>query len=193
ISAYIQDSTCYWQLLSEINVKEFQIINILTQEVIATITADGSLHYQFSLPNETLVKLQINYINNYSQSITIDTKLSYLLSPEWNLIAIHGSTNSDIPLPIWTWNKNNSLYEITHNPPTNIGFWTFSDSYCSIQISLLPNKNIPPLQLGWNLISIDFDVQSSQGELFSWDPQLQIYQPVEHMLPNLGYWFFLHP
>ncbi len=194
------DKMLQWSCDDEVSVKEYQIINASTGEVIAIITADGSNFYQFILDNNIDVILKVVDYSGYDQSFIPNngklTSVVYSLQKGWNLLSIPGdkadlsSLKKATTGQFWIW--NGISYETSITPVTCQGFWVFSKSAQNVVITVEKKEIEMSLEQGWNLVGPVENCYLPDSALISyiWEKVYKEILQDEILIQGIGYWIF---
>ncbi len=190
-----------WSVTEEIGVKEYRLINVKTGEVIEVITADGSVAYETTVPENCQVKLvvvdQSGHLQTFFPTSNDDIVIAYELSKGWNLISI-ATENSDFSKinkmttgDFWTW--NGEAYELTSAPEVTEGVWVYS--HTSGQTTISGKKSTKGLKIstGWNLVgpTVNTLIPEQATTVYTWN---EVYEDVltkqNVLIQGVGYWIF---
>ncbi len=143
---------------------------------------------------------QVEIIENelLTKTIALNTN-SFSLVNGWNLVAIPTNATASINSLIWTWDTATAKYIANESSSvSNTTFWIYSTTQEEITVhydSLFPNSSIT-LGQGWNMVSPDTRVITSQNEIYDYlTPAYyydDYYKTSTTLRPYQGYWIFSH-
>ncbi len=183
-----------WQVDDEINVKEYQIVNVKTGEVIDTVVAGKSV-YSYELEEGEEVKLIVVDKSGFTQEFYPENGniqlTTYHLIDGWNLIAITGD-NAQIKTmnPMWVWVDNH--YELTTEVAVCQAVWVYSEEPQTIVVESEKSTTEMSLSTGWNMVGPkeNCKIPAAAISVYSWN---QVYQEVLKdgvLIEGVGYWIF---
>lgn len=137
---------------------------------------------------------------DYLFEIAMPTDLVLDLEPGWNLLCLPGApVFSDRTLgqysvpgigPIWSWDRQ-SYVPVEHVEPY-AGYWFHALREGLHFFTILPAFACAlPLDSGWNVIGVPRTVQVNallEPDATVWRYRRQRYEPVESLIPGIGYW-----
>ncbi len=189
-----------WSVATEIGVKEYQVVNAATGEVVEVVVA-GNGSYSVTLPEGVEAKLVVVDNSGYTQTfLPADgniVKVVYDLKEGWNLIAMPGE-NADISAlkdvtagGIWAW--NGAAYETTETPAACQGIWIYAPKTVQTIVTAEKSDVDISLQSGWNLVGPkeNITVPETAHTVYSWN---ETYQEIADdnavLIRGIGYWIF---
>ncbi len=187
-----------WTVAEEIGVKEYQVIDATTGEVIETIIADGSDQYSAVIPEGTEVKLVVVDISGVTQSFypenTNEQVTVYTLTKGWNLIATTGD-NADFSDVETLWGWNGSGYEVVSNPEATRAVWVYSESDKDKELVVKSEKSdvVIALNTGWNMVgpTKNCEAPESAQSIYTWTTKYnEVLSETNILIEGVGYWIF---
>ncbi len=190
-----------WTVEEEIGIKEFQVVNAATEEVLETIVATGEGSYSTTLAKGVEAKLVVVDNSGYTQTfVPADgnkVKAVYDLSEGWNLIAMIGD-NADISAlkgvtegDIWTW--DGTAYEKVAAPKACQGLWVYASKPVQAVVTADKSDADISLQSGWSLVgpTENMEIPEEAHTVYGWN---DIYQNIAAedgiLIQGIGYWIF---
>ncbi len=186
-----------WTIEEEIGVKEYQIVDASSGDVLETIIADGSVVYTTTVTEGVAVKLVVVDKSGFSQSFFPENGnnifVVYNLSKGWNLIAPPGENAdlSKVGSEFWTWNGD--AYERVDTPAVGQAFWCYMTEAKEVNVTAEKvNVNLTLTQ-GWNLVGPTENIKAPEEALsvYSWN---DLYESVSNengiLIQGIGYWIF---
>ncbi len=193
----IQDGTTLtWSVSEEIGVKEYQIVDVATGEVIAIVTA-GQNSYTYELDSDVAVKLVVVDESGFKQAFYPENGneivVQYDLVKGWNMIAAPGE-NADLSAlnsELWGW--NGTAYEIVTTLAVGEAAWVYAPAAKSVTVTA--GKAEPKLILnqGWNMTgpTENMIVPEEAIMIYSWNETYkQLTEKDETLIRGIGYWIF---
>ncbi len=188
-----------WLVEAEVNVKEYQIINAETGELIDTVVA-GNKNYTCLLEDGVTAQLvvidnsgfqQTFYPENGNEQIT-----NYDLVAGWNLVAITAENVDLSPLKkasqgeLWSWDGTG--YIVAQNLKPTDAVWVYVTD--AKQVQLKGDKSSVSLELnqGWNLVgpTVNCPVPASALTVYTWSSLYENVLSDNILLKGVGYWIF---
>ncbi len=189
-----------WSIEDEIDVKEYQIIDAQSGEILAVITA-GQTTYSYELDNAVPVKLNVIDNSGFQQSYYPENNnkmvTEYKLNKGWNLISLPGKNAELTELKsattgeFWVWDGN--TYQAATTPEIGAGFWVFAPEASSISISAEKSAKPIILTTGWNLVgpTENCPIPEAGFLVYSWNETYQsIVDDNATLIRGIGYWIF---
>ncbi len=189
-----------WTVEEELDVKEYQLVDVVTGEVVATVVADGSNAYSETVEEGVTVELVVVDNNGSSQSFTpADGNVvsqTYELVAGWNLIATIGD-NADLSEveaatvgTLWAW--DGSKYVATDAQDAFTGVWVYATEAASATATARKAGSTLTLQPGWSLAGPANNVSRPEGvNAFSWTTKYnEVLDTYDALIKGQGYWFF---
>ncbi len=193
-------STLTWSVTDEIDIKEYHIINVTTNELINVVLA-GELNYSYELESGVQVKLVVKdnsgLADTYYPTNGKVESVEYNLTAGWNLITIVGE-NADLSAlkavvgnQFWAW--DGSAYEVVTNPEPTQAIWVYSPMASDATITVEKSDATIELIQGWNMVGPVNNCKTPETATFiySWN---NIYQEVikndDMLIRKVGYWIF---
>ncbi len=189
-----------WTVGDESGVKEYQVVNAATGELIEVVVA-GNGSYSVTLPEGVEAKLVVVDNSGFSQTfLPADgniVKVVYDLKEGWNLIAMPGDNAETTDLQkatagdFWAW--NGSAYETTENPAACQGIWVYAPKTVQAIVTAEKSDVDISLQSGWNLVGPkeNITVPETAHTVYSWN---ETYQEIADenavLIQGIGYWIF---
>ncbi len=196
----LTDNVLTWSVDYELGIKEYQIVDAITDEVVDVVAASKGA-YSVELPEGIDAKLVIVDNSGFTQTFVPSdgnkVNTVYELQEGWNLIAITGD-NADISElkevitgNIWGW--NGTEYHAVDNPQACQGIWVFVQK--TVQVVVTADKTDATLSLntGWNLVgpSENILVPAEAQAVYSWNKTYEaILENTDTLLQGVGYWIF---
>ncbi|MCK5834346.1 MAG: hypothetical protein KAG98_01270 [Lentisphaeria bacterium] len=190
-----------WSFGNEIDGCKYQVINVDTGEVIATIIGNGSPLYQFSLADSVKVKLLV--VDKYSTQtyFPIDGNIQttqYVLKEGWNLVSITGDHVGLSPLLevangiLWAWNGLN--YEEKAQLKATDAVWVNVDGGVTVNVESEKSEATIVLTTGWSMVgpvNNNTIVMNDALSVFSYDQTYNdILADTNMLVRGVGYWIF---
>ncbi len=188
-----------WSVATEIGVKEYQVVNAATGEVVEVVVA-GNGSYSVTLPEGVEAKLVVVDNSGYRQTfLPADgniVKVVYDLKEGWNLIAMPGE-NADISElkdvtvgGIWAW--NGAAYETTETPAACQGIWIYAPKTVQAIVTAEKSDVELSLQPGWNLVGPKENITVPEAALtvYGWNETYEQILNDGIMVQGIGYWIF---
>lgn len=189
-----------WSVEEELDVKEYQLVNVETGDVVATVIADGSNAYSVTVEEGVVVELVVVDNNGDKQSFTpADGNIvsnTYELVEGWNLIATTGD-NADLSEveaatagTMWSW--DGSQYVASDAQDAFTGVWVYATEAASVTTTAIKAGSTLTLQPGWSLAGPANNVNRSEDvTVFSWTSKYdEVLDTYDALIKGQGYWFF---
>ncbi len=187
-----------WTVDAEVGVKEYQIVDAATGEVVEVVVA-GNGSYSTTLPEGVEAKLVVIDNAGYAQTFIPDDgnilKVVYDLKEGWNLIAMPGDNADvanlkDVVGDFWAW--NGIAYEATDAPKACQGIWVYAPK--AVQTVVTTEKSDAEIELnsGWNLMGPkeNIKVPDTAHTVYGWNETYQELLEGGTMIQGIGYWVF---
>ncbi len=190
-----------WSVEDEIGVKEYRVVNSETNEIVATVQADGSGDYSLTIDEATSVKLVVVDHSGFEQTFYPtdgnSEVIAYDLVEGWNLITVV-SDDADLKNLVnattgdfWSWTGDS--YEITDNPKPTEGIWVYAPQATQVTVSGQKATATMHLQPGWNLTGPIQNCLIPAGAefIYSWDEMYKaLAEDQETLIRGVGYWIY---
>ncbi len=188
-----------WTVEDEFGVKEYQVVNAQTGEVVEVVVA-GKGVYTTTLPEGIEAKLVVVDNSGFSQTfLPADgniVKVVYDLKEGWNLIALPGDNADTTALEavtvgdFWAW--NGSAYEAIAAPAACQGLWVYAPKAVQTVVTAEKSEADITLERGWNLVGPkeNIEVPAAAHTVYGWN---QTYEQILEdgiMIQGVGYWVF---
>ena len=189
-----------WVLEKEVGVKSYEVYNLETKTLVATVTAEGLNGYSIDLPNSEAVYLKV--VDNWGTQVFIpqdgsEITTAYELEKGWNLISIPSdggnfsrfkhSTNGKI----WGW--NGSSYVPATKFYATEGIWVFAENSTTVYLTGHKSKSEIKLKPGWNMTGPTHNskVPTEAITTFTYDHKINHQIKDTKLLESgIGYWIF---
>lgn len=190
-----------WTVEQELDVKEYQLVNVETGDVVATVVAEGSKGYSVTLAEGVVIELVVVDANGEKQSFTpadgniVNT--DYNLTAGWNLIATTGD-NADLSEveaatvgTMWAW--DGSKYVASDAQDAFTGVWVYATEAASVSATAIKAGSTLTLQPGWSLAGPANNVNRSEDVVvFSWTSKYnEVLDTYNALMKGQAYWFFV--
>ncbi len=197
----VQDgSELSWTVADEIGVKEYQVVDAATGEIIEVVVA-GKGSYSTTLSKGVEAKLVVVDNSGYAQTfLPADgniVKVVYDLKEGWNLIAIPGDNADTTALEkvivgdMWAW--NGAAYETAETPAACQGIWVYAPKAVQTIVTTAKSDAEITLQSGWNLVGPkeNIEVPEAAHTVYGWKETYQNIATEDGILiQGIGYWIF---
>lgn len=190
-----------WTVEDEIDVKEYQIINAETKEVIEVVLAVGADFYSITVPEGIEIELDVVDKSGVKQTYKPaagDVKITvYNLSQGWNLIAVTaddvdlGTLKDETVGVVWGW--NGTSYEVVESAEATQGIWVYSPTAKKVTMTGTKSNRSIKLSGGWNMVGpVENDyIPAGAATVYSWNEVYDIIAGDHKILvEGKGYWIF---
>ncbi len=187
-----------WKVDSEYNVNEYQVVNIATGELIATIPA-GQGPYSLTLEPGIEAKLIVVDHSGFKQTFFPENGNSivynYPLTEGWNLITLPTNKAELSNLrkatvgDFWAW--TGSSYRTANDEDQTV--WVYAETSKEVTVRAEKESSVVTLQQGWNLVGSleNIEAPSNAELIYSWNNKYQqIADENAILLQGVGYWIF---
>ncbi len=184
-----------WIVEDEINVDEYQVIDVKTGEIIAVVESNNSGSYLVTLPEGVDAKLVVVDHGGLSQTFFPEYDkvhtTNYDLNVGWNLIAITGE-KADLSGLGTCWSWKGSGYEMVAEAKPCQGIWVYSENKRSVAVTAENSNAEIELVTGWTLAGPTENSYVPEKSLlvYSWNSIYQIVADDNILLRGVGYWIF---
>ncbi len=189
-----------WTVGEEVNIKEYQIVNATTGEVLEVVVP-GNGSYSTTLPEGVEAKVVVIDNSGYAQTfIPADgniVKVVYDLNEGWNLIAMPGDNADTTELKAVTvgnfWSWNGSAYNAETTPQPTQGTWVYAPKAVQTIVTAEKSNAVISLQPGWNLVgpTENMRIPSDAHTVYGWSKTYQqIVDEDAILIQGIGYWIF---
>ncbi len=196
----VQDGTeLNWTVDAEIGIKEYQVVDATTGELIEVVTA-GKGAYSLTLPEGVDAKLVVVDNSGYTQTFVPadgnEVKVVYDLNKGWNLIALPGDNAGTTALKALTvggfWGWNGTAYETTSTPAACQGIWVYAPKAVQTIVTAEKSDAEISLQPGWNLVGPKENTQVPEAAhtVYGWNETYEELLKGGTMIQGIGYWIF---
>jgi hypothetical protein len=189
-----------WTLEEQVEVIEYQIVDVATDEVIQTIASTDAESYTVTLPEGVKAELVVIDKHGPQTYLPINDDVvttPYNLEKGWNLIAITGNHANLSELqkvaigPFWAW--NGSTYERTTTPTATQAIWVHSKIKTRVNVTAEKSAKTITLTPGWSLVGPTNNVEVPKDALsvFSYNKMYNAISASDNVLVRgVGYWIF---
>ncbi len=188
-----------WTVEDETGVKEYQVVDVATGEVIEVVAA-GNRSYSTTLPEGVVAKLVVVDNSGYTQTfVPADgntVSVVYDLAEGWNLIAMPGDNADTMVLKKATvggyWGWNGTAYEVIETPAAGQGFWVYSPKAVQTIVTAEKSGAEIALRAGWNLVgpTENINVPEAAHTVYGWNQKYDQILKEGIMVQGIGYWVF---
>ncbi len=184
-----------WTVTEEVGVKEYQVIDSVTGELIEVVIA-GTGTYSLTLPEGVQAKIVVVDESGFTQTFFPENGNSqttvYDLEVGWNLIAITGENADLSELGImWVW--TGSAYAVATDLAPTQAAWVYSTTEKQVVIKSIKSDASIELESGWNMVgpTQNCTIPESASIIYSWNQTYdQVLKESDLLIGGVGYWIF---
>lgn len=191
-----------WTVDYEDSVVSYQIVNAMTNQIIATVAARGGSgnNYAINLPAGVTANIIAIDASGYKQTFSVvdgsQVQVVYHLKQGWNLLAAFGEDSQLDQLkettsgPLWIWTGNS--YEAVEIPTVTQGYWVYADQAVDVTVSATKVEADINLQNGWNLVGPtgNTTLPGEANTAFGWDNTYHRILNDGYLIQGIGYWLY---
>ncbi len=193
----VQDGTTLtWSATEEVGVKEYQIVDVATGEVIAIVTAAQN-SYTYELDSDAPVKLVVVDESGFKQTFYPENGneivVQYDLVKGWNMIAAPGKNADLSALDSELWGWNGTAYEVMSTLAVGEAAWVYAPTAKSVTVTAEKAEAKLILNQGWNMTgpTENMIIPEEAIMIYSWNETYQqLTEKDDTLIRGIGYWIF---